>query len=321
MPLTATRGAAPGDLQEQWSILYSEQLPRLAKARDRVQSKWPVSLDHCFARIILDNAIGKDAPWTNRLPQPAIKNMSAAQLHAAIDLGHKIATGAANLDDLNKHSLELRGRKSSRDGPHPKKKRSNEPEEDQEGKRSSPAAKRPKRKPSPQQDIRSHFSSDRPKITILPSKPSPPAAPAPELLQARETVMSSSDLTPFRRFVLILLTYVPRGRHTTYGAMSAHITAHHHKCSARAIGNAMRNNPFAPLVPCHRVLAHDGRIGGFGGDWGEQGKHSKEKKRLLAEEGVIFDGRGKVVGKPYTDFHEDNEVQSWYERILGSRQK
>ncbi|KAF2090128.1 DNA binding methylated-DNA--cysteine S-methyltransferase, partial [Saccharata proteae CBS 121410] len=112
----------------------------------------------------------------------------------------------------------------------------------------------------------------------------------------------SPDLTPFRKFVLILLTYIPRGRYSTYGAMSSYISRNHQKCSARAIGNAMRNNPYAPIVPCHRVLAHDGKIGGFGGEWGEQGKHAAEKKRLLAEEGVAFSSTGKAVGKPFENF-------------------
>ena len=34
----------------------------------------------------------------------------------------------------------------------------------------------------------------------------------------------------------------------------------------RAVGNAMRGNPYAPQVPCHRVVASDGTIGGFGGE-------------------------------------------------------
>lgn len=65
----------------------------------------------------------------------------------------------------------------------------------------------------------------------------------------------------------------------------------------------MRNNPFAPTVPCHRVLASNGMLGGFGGSWGEEGQFAGEKKRLLREEGVKFDGRGKVVGEPFRGFY------------------
>ena len=68
------------------------------------------------------------------------------------------------------------------------------------------------------------------------------------------------------------------------------------------MGNALRNNPFAPTVPCHRVLAADGGIGGFGGEWGVEGRFAEEKKRLLRGEGVRFDGRGRVVGGVWRGF-------------------
>jgi methylated-DNA-[protein]-cysteine S-methyltransferase len=84
--------------------------------------------------------------------------------------------------------------------------------------------------------------------------------------------------------------------------MSDYITATSHKTCARAVGNAMRNNPFAPEVPCHRILSSDGSIGGFGGHWGEEGKFAGKKKELLGEEGVKFDSKGKVKGQPFRDF-------------------
>jgi hypothetical protein len=46
-------------LRQEWKSLYSETLPQMARSRDPAQTKWPVTLDHCFARIILDNVIGK----------------------------------------------------------------------------------------------------------------------------------------------------------------------------------------------------------------------------------------------------------------------
>ncbi len=110
-------------------------------------------------------------------------------------------------------------------------------------------------------------------------------------------IATSTDLTPFRKKVLLLLTQVPPGHYTTYAALSTFLHS-----SPRAVGNAMRNNPFAPTVPCHRVLAANGGIGGFGGEWGEEGKHAKEKIRLLRGEGVRFDGKGRVVGRVFTGF-------------------
>ncbi|EKG11160.1 Methylated-DNA [Macrophomina phaseolina MS6] len=301
MPKTAISEDRSESLPERWTALYKEELPRLAKARDRAQPKWPVYLDHCFARIILDNAVGKDRPWMERIRAPAVKHMSEEQLKAAVEMGRQIATGEADLDDLNQRSLRLRGKEG------PKRKR--EVSDDSHG-QGSP--RKWKSKPG-NGDIRSHFFGDLPQAKA--------EAPAPELREARRTIASSKDLTPFRRFALILLTFIPRGRYSTYGAMSNYITAQYHKSSARAIGNAMRNNPFAPAVPCHRVLAHDGRIGGFGGDWGEQGKHSAEKRRLLAEEGVKFDSGGKVVGRPYINFEESGEIKTWYQQIYASNSK
>ncbi|KAI3399153.1 hypothetical protein diail_7732, partial [Diaporthe ilicicola] len=74
------------DLREQWNHLYRIRLPSLAKAKDTAQPKWPVQLDHCFARIILDNAVGKDLPWNQVLKSPAYKHMSRDQLETAIAL-------------------------------------------------------------------------------------------------------------------------------------------------------------------------------------------------------------------------------------------
>ena len=69
------------------------------------------------------------------------------------------------------------------------------------------------------------------------------------------------------------------------------------------MGNALRNNPFAPRVPCHRVVAADGGIGGFGGEWGVKGLHNGEKVRLLREEGVRVDGDdARMSGKVWTGF-------------------
>ncbi|PKX98117.1 MGMT family protein [Aspergillus novofumigatus IBT 16806] len=94
-------------------------------------------------------------------------------------------------------------------------------------------------------------------------------------------------LTPYRRRVYRTLLSVPEGRWTTYSALAAHLGS-----SARAVGNAMRTNPFAPEVPCHRVLAMNGTLGGYKGEWILGGKYQVEKRRLLEEEGVVFDEGG-----------------------------
>ena len=99
-------------LQDRWNDLYKTHLPSLAKEKDPVQPHWPVQLDHCFARIILDNAVGVDQPWTAVVKSPAYKNMTRSQLEDAIELGEKIATGQVDLVQLDERSLELRGKKS-----------------------------------------------------------------------------------------------------------------------------------------------------------------------------------------------------------------
>lgn len=111
--------------------------------------------------------------------------------------------------------------------------------------------------------------------------------------------IAASDKTPFQKRVLSLLCQVPRGRVTTYGLMSRHLGS-----SPRAIGSAMRRNPFAPEVPCHRVVATGGALGGFKGAWPKDGEGITldEKRSLLRGEGLRFDGKGRVLGSPFEGF-------------------
>ncbi|KAK3941716.1 6-O-methylguanine DNA methyltransferase [Diplogelasinospora grovesii] len=69
-----------------------------------------------------------------------------------------------------------------------------------------------------------------------------------------------SDRTPFEKSVWSLLLQIPPGSYTTYGIIATHL-----RSSPRAVGNALRRNPFAPEVPCHRVVASDRSLGGFKG--------------------------------------------------------
>ena len=111
--------------------------------------------------------------------------------------------------------------------------------------------------------------------------------------------IARSSGTPFEKKVWSLLCQVPRGHFTTYGLMSAHL-----KSSPRAIGNAMRRNPFAPEVPCHRCIATGGALGGFKGKWSKDGTGITldEKRMLLRKEGVKLAGDNKVLGTPFSAF-------------------
>lgn len=83
--------------------------------------------------------------------------------------------------------------------------------------------------------------------------------------------------TMFQRRVWRLALTIPRGQVRTYGWMAARL-----RSSPRAVGQALKANPFAPRVPCHRVIAADG-IGGYGGTW-----NSPKKRRMLAREGACM---------------------------------
>lgn len=94
----------------------------------------------------------------------------------------------------------------------------------------------------------------------------------------RHTVETSPQITEFQRRVYLALLDVPRGTTITYKQLGEKIGCR----SAQAIGQALRRNPFAPDVPCHRVIASDGSLGGFFGQ--RDGEMIERKRRLLEEE-------------------------------------
>ncbi len=91
-------------------------------------------------------------------------------------------------------------------------------------------------------------------------------------------------LTPFQRRVYRALLKIPRGKVTTYRLLAAHLGCG----SYRAVGQALRRNPLAPLVPCHRVISSDLSPGGFQGR--TDGRAATRKLMLLKAEGVRFVG-------------------------------
>jgi O-6-methylguanine DNA methyltransferase len=77
--------------------------------------------------------------------------------------------------------------------------------------------------------------------------------PAPDLAQIMAAKIVAKQITDFQERVYTLLLQVPAGKVTTYAALSKALNA-----SPRAVGGAMRNNPYAPAVPCHRCIASNG---------------------------------------------------------------
>ena len=81
----------------------------------------------------------------------------------------------------------------------------------------------------------------------------------------------------FNQKVWALCARVPEGKVTTYGEIARAL-----KCKAyRAVGNALNKNPYAPAVPCHRVVGSTGALTGFASGLAK-------KKALLAKEGLTI---------------------------------
>ena len=83
----------------------------------------------------------------------------------------------------------------------------------------------------------------------------------------------------FNQKVWALTARIPAGRVTTYAEIARKLGSKGY----RAVGNALNRNPYAPGVPCHRVVGTSGALTGFAGGL-------EKKKRMLMEEGVGFVG-------------------------------
>ena len=79
-----------------------ERLPAAARAHP----EWPIRLDHCFGRVVLDAVYGR--PWREVLRSPAWRNMDRGALELAVALAERIVDGRADLDELNRRSLAMR---------------------------------------------------------------------------------------------------------------------------------------------------------------------------------------------------------------------
>jgi O-6-methylguanine DNA methyltransferase len=85
-----------------------------------------------------------------------------------------------------------------------------------------------------------------------------------------------SGATDFQWRVWEVTRRIPRGETMTYGEIAREVGS---PGAARAVGQAMARNPWPVVVPCHRVVGHDGRLTGFGGGLAM-------KRRMLEMEGA-----------------------------------
>lgn len=97
--------------------------------------------------------------------------------------------------------------------------------------------------------------------------------------------------TAFERRLHGVCKRVPPGRVSTYGVLAKVLGS-----SPRAVGQALRRNPYAPEVPCHRIIATSLEIGGFKGATGPDAPKVQQKRALLESEGVKFEG-SRVASK------------------------
>jgi O-6-methylguanine DNA methyltransferase len=95
-----------------------------------------------------------------------------------------------------------------------------------------------------------------------------------------EQAIKSGKITSAMNFnekVWAICARIPRGKVATYADIARALKSR----GFRAVGNALNRNPYAPAVPCHRVVGSNGSLTGFAGG-------IPMKKRLLEDEGVRF---------------------------------
>ncbi len=91
--------------------------------------------------------------------------------------------------------------------------------------------------------------------------------------------LDMENVPDFNRRVYEIARTVPPGTTITYGEIAARLGD---PLDARAVGEAMGRNPFAIVVPCHRVVAANGKMGGFSANGGVA-----TKQRMLIIEGAL----------------------------------
>ncbi|HEY74226.1 MAG TPA: methylated-DNA--[protein]-cysteine S-methyltransferase [Thermoflexia bacterium] len=108
---------------------------------------------------------------------------------------------------------------------------------------------------------------------------------AGESIELNLGLLALERYSEFQRKVLLAEHEVPRGWVSTYGRIAKSLGTPR---AARAVGNALARNPFPVIIPCHRTIRADGRLGGYQGGL-------NMKRALLEMEGVEVDDAGSVL--------------------------
>ena len=117
---------------------------------------------------------------------------------------------------------------------------------------------------------------------------------AGEPLDPASIALDLGDRPAWDRLVLDAVRAIPRGQTAGYGEVARRIGR---PGAARAVGGAVGRNPVGLLVPCHRVIAGDGTLGGYGAAaWGGREAALEVKRALLQLEGVEVRARPGVAG-------------------------
>ena len=94
-------------------------------------------------------------------------------------------------------------------------------------------------------------------------------------MKKTELLKKMKEYTPFQRAVWLACMRIPRGQTRSYKWIAEQIGK---PGAVRAVGSALGKNPFAPAVPCHRVVKSDGTLGGFSAPGGLKAKLALLKK-------------------------------------------
>ena len=94
-----------GGLREEYNRKVNEDLPEKAQNSD----SWPIHLDHCFGRVVLDNLFGDE--WYSHVnDRPAYKHLSREELQEAVGIADRmLEEGRPVVEELNENSLHWRG--------------------------------------------------------------------------------------------------------------------------------------------------------------------------------------------------------------------